>query len=206
MQASTMLTQMGRSAMRFQSIRRNIWPVLLLASASVSAQLAPPPTWIEFVSGPNISFSEATWELFTIVATQDAESSSVVATLPTRLGLDEKQHRDLVDHIKAAVKDSDTHSTSLRKAMCAKRAEFTTPESLARELDRIDEETLDHRDQLMAAAGSILGLVGRAKLEPVVLEIRDKMRIPRIYYLEAMRYNKETPAAVLTRMCAEFKK
>jgi hypothetical protein len=192
--------------MTFRTIRRHIWPVLLLASASVSAQLAPPPTWIEFVSGENVSFSEATWELFIkVVEASSANNSDVVAELSVALQVSDKQNQDLVALMKKAVKDSDAHSKSLRKAMCAKRAEFTTPQSVARELDRIDEEVLDNRDKLMAGASSILGMAGLARLEPMVLGIRDSMRVPRINYVEAMREMKETPAAVMTRLCAEFK-
>jgi hypothetical protein len=192
--------------MTFRTIRRNIWPILLLASASVSAQLAPPPTWIEFVSGENVSFSEATWELFIkVVEASSANNSDVVAELSVQLQVSDKQNRDLVALMNRAVKDSDAHSKSLRKAMCAKRAEFTTPQSVARELDRIDEEVLDNRDKLMTGASSILGMAGMARLEPMVLRIRDGMRVPRINYVEAMREMKETPAAVMTRLCAEFK-
>jgi hypothetical protein len=178
---------------------------MILASAGISAQALPPPAWIEIARGENISFSEATWELFQQVAESKGNESTLVEELPARLRLDEKGHRALFAHIKSAVSDSAAHSTSLRKAMCGRRAEMTTIERVAAELDRIDLEVANHRDKLMIGAGSILGVDGTARLEPVVLEVRGQMALPRIDYVRAMRDRKESAAAVMTRLCAEFK-
>lgn len=179
--------------------------LMIAASAPAPAQLMPAPDWIEFVTGENISFSEATWELFTMVASATSKDpGTFVEEIPGRLRLDDKRHRALFAHMKSAVADSDKFATSLRSDMCRQRADFSNIERVAGELELIDEKIADHRDKLMAAAGPILGLEATARLEAVVMEVRDNMKLPRIDYAGAMRARKETVPAVMTRLCAEF--
>ena len=189
-------------------IERKTDPVQLLASLCRDAAgggSPGPAAYSHILHGADIPLAEAQYSIYaSVVGSGYAKPDTQwVSHVQNQLQIGGSRWQALLTHMRATVKASQALDNEQTKALCARRAELTSVQSLGAAMNEDMKQMWAHQAELMRGADSILDAQGRESFARFVEDYRRGMTINHIDFAGWMAATHADPAERMDAMCRQ---